>query len=101
MALPKNAKVDKESLITSKKVEIATATPDNENFFKNYKVQGFELVVNNTSYKVSGNELNKDVLAAITAAQSGDKITLQQVQTINDVTNRKVNFIEPITYVLK
>ena len=101
MTQPANAKVDKESLISSKKVEIITATPDQEGFFKNYKVQEFELLINNKSYKVSENELNKDVVAAIKRAQSGDKITLQQVQTINYVTNRKLNFIGPTIYVLK
>jgi hypothetical protein len=101
MAQPENTKVDKELLLSSKKVEIATATPDHERFFTNYKVQAFELLVNNQSHKVSGSELNKDALAALTAAKSGDKITLQQVQTIDEGTTRKINFVGPTTYVLK
>ena len=101
MALPENAKVEKDSLIASKKVEIVTATPDHEGFFKNYEIQEFELLVDNTSYKVSGNYLSTEILAAIKNARVGDKITLQHVRTINYITNRKVNFIGPTTYVLK
>ena len=101
MAQPENSRVDKEALITSKKIEIITATPDLENFFSNYKVQKFELVVNNKTYKVAGNELDEKAVTAITLTHSGDKIILQQVETINDRTSRKVTFIGPTVYELK
>ena len=81
--------------------KIATSTPLHEDFFKNYKIQEFELLVNSTSYKVLGSELSKDVLMAIKTAQSGDKIVLQQVLAIDHITKRKLNFIVPTIYVLK
>ena len=101
LAQPEYAEVDKESLVSSKKVEIMTTTPDHEGFFKNYKILELEVLVNNISYKISGDGLNDDVLTAIKGARSGDKISLQQVKTIDDVTNRKINFLGPTIYVLK
>jgi hypothetical protein len=99
-AQPERAVVNKENLISNKKVSISVTSPDTEGYWSNYKVQQFQLKLNDKTFQVTGDQLNDEIVTAITSAKSGDKIMLQEVKTFDNVTQRTIQF-GPTTYVLK
>jgi hypothetical protein len=99
-AQPARAKVDKASIIKSGKVEISITGPDTEGFFANYKVQKFQLSVNDKTFELTGDQLSDEAVSAIALAQSGDTLTLRNVDSFDDVTKKNLRFI-PTIYFLK
>jgi hypothetical protein len=99
-AQPARAKVDKASIINSRKVEISITGPDTEGFFANYKVQKFQFAVNDKTFELTGDQLSDEAVSAIAQAQSGDTLTLRNVDTFDDVTKKNLRFI-PTIYFLK
>jgi hypothetical protein len=97
---PERATVDKANILANKKVAITTAGLDTIGYFKNYKVQQFKLVLGDKTFEVTGDELSDEMLAAIASAKTGDMITLQEVNTFNKITGKKLKFGATV-YVLK
>jgi hypothetical protein len=99
-AQPERAKVDKTSILNSKKVEISVTGTDTESFFANYKVQQFQLSIKDKTFQITGNQLSEEALSAIALAQSGDTLTLRNIDSFDDVAQKKLRF-GPTLYFVK
>lgn len=96
-----DSNVDRDSVLAFGKIIIMPAGSDPEEFFKNYKVKRFEILLNDKSFLVEGEELSQEVLAAIAAAKVGDRITLQRVESFNNNSNQKLMHVGKAIYILR
>jgi hypothetical protein len=97
---PERGTIAKNDIPSNKKITISTTTPDTIGYFTDFKVQKFQVLINDKTFSVIGDELSDEALVAIAAAKTGDKLTLQEVDAFNDVVGKKLKFGTTI-YTLK